>query len=354
MARIDESALAGKIRDRPINDRLRRVLLAAAQEAGVDVVRITSGGQPGSGGGRVGSNRHDGGNAADLELIAGGRTLNFTAAGDLAPICRFVAAAAAHGATGMGAGVDYMGPVRLHVGFGNGPQDTARLVWGAAGATANAPAWLIEAASYGWANPAGPGYPAPEEPGGGDVVAGGPETSADAVPEGPLQGLPGELVRYSQRTDGVFGLFWRAMIALFQLCARLPVSGVADPQTSAALQRYGPFFRFAGALIAAVGVIGLVRSLGGATADPYLDALRNFRQTLAASADAGLTQAFDALLQIAEAAKPAIEDAARKPPFDTILSAAGAIIPGRAGSLAALGFGIVLHQFGAKIVQRRL
>jgi hypothetical protein len=48
MATIDESALtAAKIRDMPISAALRRVLLAAAQQAGVDVVRITSGGQPG-------------------------------------------------------------------------------------------------------------------------------------------------------------------------------------------------------------------------------------------------------------------------------------------------------------------
>jgi hypothetical protein len=150
MARIDESALSpAKIRDMPINGKLRRVLLAAAAGAGVDVVCITSGGQPGSRGHRTGSNRHDGGNAADLELIAGGRTLDFTAPRDLATICRFVAAAAAHGAIGIGAGVDYMGPTRLHVGFGNGPQDATKIVWGAGGAPANAPAWLS-----GWDNPA--------------------------------------------------------------------------------------------------------------------------------------------------------------------------------------------------------
>jgi hypothetical protein len=79
MATIDESELtAAKIRDMPISAALRRVLLTAAHEAGVDIVRITSGGQPGSRGQRTGSNRHDGGNAADLELVARGRTLDFT------------------------------------------------------------------------------------------------------------------------------------------------------------------------------------------------------------------------------------------------------------------------------------
>jgi hypothetical protein len=57
MAIIDESALtAAKIRDMPISAELRRVLLAAAHEAGVEIVRITSGGQPGSRGQRTGSN----------------------------------------------------------------------------------------------------------------------------------------------------------------------------------------------------------------------------------------------------------------------------------------------------------
>jgi hypothetical protein len=143
MATIDESALtAAKIRDLPISAALRRVLLTAAHEAGVEVVRITSGGQPGSRGLRTGSNRHDGGNAADLVLVARGRTLDFTRPGDLDTICRFVASAAACGATGIGAGVNYMGPQRLHIGFGNGPHDTTQVVWGEGGASANAPAWL--------------------------------------------------------------------------------------------------------------------------------------------------------------------------------------------------------------------
>ena len=161
MAAIDEAALtAAKIRDMPISDALRRVLLTAAHEAGVDIVRITSGGQPGSRGQRIGSNRHDGGNAADLELVARGRTLDFTRASDLDTICRFVASAAACGATGIGAGVNYMGPRRLHVGFGNGAHDTTQVVWGEGGAAANAPGWLRDAAQLGWSYAAG--APVPE------------------------------------------------------------------------------------------------------------------------------------------------------------------------------------------------
>ena len=74
MATIDESALtAAKIRDMPISAALRPVLLTAAHEAGAEIVGITSDGQPGPRGQRTGSNRHDGGNAADLELVERGR-----------------------------------------------------------------------------------------------------------------------------------------------------------------------------------------------------------------------------------------------------------------------------------------
>ena len=107
MARIDESSLSGQTRNLPISDRLRSVLLAAADAADVDVVRVTSGGQPASGSHRTGSHRHDNGNAADLELIVGSRTLDFTNSSDLPIVERFVSAAASFGANGIGAGVGY-------------------------------------------------------------------------------------------------------------------------------------------------------------------------------------------------------------------------------------------------------
>lgn len=135
----------GNVRDLPIAARLRTLLLAAADAAGIDVVRVTSGGQAklGTPGKRTGSTRHDLGNAADLMLQRGGRTLAFTDAGDLRFFEEFVAQAVAHGATGIGAGVDYMGSRTIHVGFG------AWSVWGARGKAANAPAWLVRAANRG-------------------------------------------------------------------------------------------------------------------------------------------------------------------------------------------------------------
>lgn len=139
MARV-EQAQSTVARDRrlPITSQLERILKRAAEQTGVNV-RVTSGGQrhmPGKVGRtirgvRTGSIRHDirpghlG--AADLELIdpATGRRLDLTRADDAARMASFVEAAVAAGATGVGAGIGYMGPHRIHVGGG------AAAVWGA-------------------------------------------------------------------------------------------------------------------------------------------------------------------------------------------------------------------------------
>jgi hypothetical protein len=112
------------IRRLPISDKLRTVLQQAAREAGVDVV-VTSGGQPGyPKGPRTGSTRHDHGNAADLDLYVGRRILSDANPQDIELKKKFVAAAAAAGASGIGAG--YMGPTKIHVGFGT------QATWGGA------------------------------------------------------------------------------------------------------------------------------------------------------------------------------------------------------------------------------
>jgi hypothetical protein len=144
---------ASAIRNLPITPELRAVLDAAAQAAGVDTIRINSGGQPARGEGtrRTGSTRHDHGRAADIQLVVAGRTQTFTdeAAGRV--VTDFVTAAAAHGAIGIGAGVQYMGDRTIHVGFGTSVNDHTRLTWGAGGRSANAPQWLRDAAEAGWA-----------------------------------------------------------------------------------------------------------------------------------------------------------------------------------------------------------
>jgi len=69
MVRVVENT-AGKTRDLPIASRLKQILSFAASVAGIDEVRVESGGQCAIGtcSKRVGSTRHDLGNAADLDL----------------------------------------------------------------------------------------------------------------------------------------------------------------------------------------------------------------------------------------------------------------------------------------------
>ncbi|MEA2834203.1 MAG: hypothetical protein QOG66_2405 [Methylobacteriaceae bacterium] len=143
------------IRNLPITQALRDLLAAAAAAAGVDTIRIVSGGQPARNEGtrRTGSTRHDHGRAADIQLVVNGRTQVFSdrAAGPV--VIAFITAAAAHGATGIGAGVEYMGDKTIHVGFGTSVNDHTKLTWGAGGRSAKAPQWLRDAAQAGWDTP---------------------------------------------------------------------------------------------------------------------------------------------------------------------------------------------------------
>lgn len=131
----EKSADAGRVtqsqsgtRNMPINDRLMGVLQKAAAEAGV-AVNITSGAQPNfPQGPRTGSTRHDiGVGAADLDLVQNGRVLTDNNPEDVKIKRKFVESAASAGATGIGAGEGYMGPSKIHVGFGK------PATWGGAG-----------------------------------------------------------------------------------------------------------------------------------------------------------------------------------------------------------------------------
>ncbi len=148
---------AGATRNKPITDALKDILDSAARVAGIDAIHITSGGQDalGQGNRRTGSTRHDRGRAADIQCQAGGRTLTFNNQSADPIILAFITAAAAAGATGIGAATDYMGDRTIHVGFGTSVADQSRLTWGRDGRTANAPNWLRQAAAAGWANPTG-------------------------------------------------------------------------------------------------------------------------------------------------------------------------------------------------------
>lgn len=141
MARVKErQAQLASIRRQPLSAKLSALLETAAAQAGIDEVHVFSGGQPKAPGKpRTGSARHDNGNAADVDLRIKGRILNFEVAADRLKVAAFVMACAKLGATGIGAATDYMGPTRLHIGFGS------RAVWGAGGKAVNAPQWLRDA-----------------------------------------------------------------------------------------------------------------------------------------------------------------------------------------------------------------
>jgi hypothetical protein len=106
-------------RNLPLSDQLAALYQQAAEAAGIDEIRVGSGGQPATGKRRTGSHRHDWGGAGDIKLVKDGRVLNFNKKEDLPIISSFVSAARGAGATGIGAGESYMGPETLHVGFGN-------------------------------------------------------------------------------------------------------------------------------------------------------------------------------------------------------------------------------------------
>lgn len=128
-------------RNQPLNDQTLQMLQDAGVATGLDV-RVKSGGQPSYGSNRTGSHRHDTDvGAADVELIdvATGKALSMAVPEEQARIANFIRAARAAGATGIGAGREYMGDSTIHVGFGE------EAVWGGKGKRENAPEWLVEA-----------------------------------------------------------------------------------------------------------------------------------------------------------------------------------------------------------------
>lgn len=129
----------GATRNDPLDPRLVGAL-SFLGDMGI-TMDVVSGGQEaaGEGGSRTGSTRHDHGNAADVDFYMGGRKLDWNNPQDLPTLVSIVQTAKSRGVTGIGAGDDYMGAGRFHVGFGNPG------VWGAGGKGANAPEWLVSA-----------------------------------------------------------------------------------------------------------------------------------------------------------------------------------------------------------------
>lgn len=130
----------GAIRNAPLHPKLVDAL-GFAGEMGLTVDVISGGQEPAGkpGARRTGSNRHDHGMSADVDFYKDGRKLDWNNPNDLPLLQEVVQKAKARGITGIGAGDDYMGAGRFHLGFGN------PAVWGAGGRGANAPEWLVQA-----------------------------------------------------------------------------------------------------------------------------------------------------------------------------------------------------------------
>jgi len=110
-----EYQLIDKSRDLRVSKKLELILANAAIKSGVDVVVITSGGQPGSKGKRVGSTRHDTLEAADLKCKVNNRFLNKDISSDRAILEKFVRAARAEGILAGGMSSSYMGVNTMHL-----------------------------------------------------------------------------------------------------------------------------------------------------------------------------------------------------------------------------------------------
>ncbi|ASY63615.1 hypothetical protein SJ05684_c21740 [Sinorhizobium sojae CCBAU 05684] len=126
----------GATRNLPISeDLLKR--LKYLEEMGL-TAEVFSGGQPekGSGLARIGSTRHDHGNAADVHFFRDGKRLDWANEQDRPIFEEIVRRGKSAGLTGFGAGPGYMQPGSMHIGMGTPG------VWGAGGKSDNAPDWL--------------------------------------------------------------------------------------------------------------------------------------------------------------------------------------------------------------------
>lgn len=111
-----------KTRNKPIDPKLEKILAQVASETGVTFV-VNSGGQDAKGtpgARRTGSTRHDNGGAADvMARDASGNYIDFSTPDGQKQWGSVVTRARSLGATGIGAGPDYMGNKTVHIGFGS-------------------------------------------------------------------------------------------------------------------------------------------------------------------------------------------------------------------------------------------
>lgn len=139
---------ANAVRRHPLSEKMVGALNSFLPEMGL-TMEVFSGGQPAAGGGpRVGSTRHDHGEAADVFFYKDGRRLNWADPADQETFAQIVQRARHAGLTGFGAGDGYMRPGSMHIGYGNPG------AWGAGGSGSNAPDWLRTAFNTPWSPPA--------------------------------------------------------------------------------------------------------------------------------------------------------------------------------------------------------
>lgn len=250
MTVIDQSGIAAKTRSLPISPELEKVLKAAGQAAGIDSIIVTSGGQPPTGKQREGSTRHDFGRAADLYLVVAGHKLRFSNRKADERLRRFVVAAAAHGANGIGAGVNYMGDYKLHIGFGRDRRDKQQLVWGARGRSVNAPQWLRDAAVEGWQHPPAWVFAHASESASAAVAVNEVQLEFDETEAHP-EALDAVTIRAVQeqltqlgyklgRIDGIIGALTESALLAFQRDNDLPPTGLPDAMTRERLTTAAP------------------------------------------------------------------------------------------------------------------
>jgi hypothetical protein len=177
----------GATRSMPLDPRLVRAM-SFLPSMGVSM-NVFSGGQPTSGPNRVGSHRHDLGQAGDVFFEKDGRRLDWSNPGDQPLFSDIVRQARAAGVTGFGAGPGYMQRGSMHLGFGS------PAVWGAGGSSKNAPDWLRQAYGDPGVGPSVTAVPTetanvlasalvpPVAPGRADINALA-DTSFDALPGG--------------------------------------------------------------------------------------------------------------------------------------------------------------------------
>jgi hypothetical protein len=124
---VEKQTTSSATRKLPINETTRRILLTASRQVGLRVY-VFSGGQPLQGQNRTGTHRHDLGGAADLYLVdpVTDHILDMRDPDDRVCMASFIQASVTAGATGVGAGLGYMGAHAIHIGGG------AAAYWGGA------------------------------------------------------------------------------------------------------------------------------------------------------------------------------------------------------------------------------